>query len=46
MNQLVESQSTICKINISGFSADNFKTFDPEGYTILFRLGETCDGLS
>lgn len=46
MNQFVESQSTICKINISGFSADNFKTFDPEGYTILCGLGERCDGLS
>ena len=34
------------QINISGFSMDNFKTFNPEGYTILCRLGETCDGLN
>ena len=33
----------IDKINIAGFSMDNFKTFNPEGYTILCRLGETCD---
>ena len=37
--------NTIQSINIAGFSIDNFKTFNPEGYTILCRLGETCDGL-
>ena len=37
---------TTSKINISGFSVDNFKTFNPEGYTIICRLGETCDGLT
>jgi hypothetical protein len=37
--------NTIQKINIAGFSIDNFKTFNPEGYTILCRLGETCEGL-
>ena len=36
----------ICKINISGYSLDNYKTFNPEGYTILCRLGEVSDGLS
>ena len=36
----------ICKINISGYSLDNYKTFNPEGYTILCRLGEMSDGLS
>ena len=35
-----------CKVDISGFSLDNYKTFNPEGYTILCRLGETVDGLS
>lgn len=34
------------KINISGFSVDKFKTFNPEGYTILCNLGETCNGLN
>lgn len=40
---VIPVESPICKINISGFSMDNFKTFDPKGYTILCRLGETCD---
>ena len=34
-----------CKIDIAGFSLDNYKTFNPEGYTILCRLGETVDGV-
>lgn len=34
------------KINISGYSLDNYKNFNPEGYTILCRLGEACDGFS
>ena len=36
----------ICKIDISGYSLNNYKTFNPEGYTILCRLGEASDGLS
>ena len=36
----------ICKINICGYSLDNYKTINPEGYTILCRLGEASDGLS
>ena len=36
----------VCKINIAGYSLDNFKTFDPTGYTVLCRLGETCDALN
>lgn len=45
-NKLVECAGTpIHRINIAGFSMDNFKTFNPEEYTILCRLGETCDGL-
>ena len=36
----------ICNINISGYSLDNYKTFNPEGYTILCRLGEVSDGFS
>jgi hypothetical protein len=36
----------VCKINIAGYSLDNFKTFDPTGYTVLCRLGENCDALS
>ena len=53
MSQLVTTNKveaplgeSICKINISGYSLDNYKTFNPEGYTILCRLGETCDGFS
>ena len=48
MNQLITLKPVeeSCKINLSGFSLDNFKTVNPEGYTILCRLGETCDGLS
>ena len=52
-NQLVTTNKVkvplgeaVCKINISGYSLDNYKTFNPEGYTILCRLGEACDGLS
>lgn len=36
----------ICKINISGYSLDHYKTFNPDGYTILCRLGETSGGLT
>lgn len=32
-------------INISGFTMDNFKTFDPNGYYILQRVGEASNGL-
>jgi hypothetical protein len=42
VNELVKTskvteslKSPICKINISGFSLDNFKNFYPENYTIL-----------
>ena len=48
-NQLVTKScltEPICKINISGYSLDHFKTFNPDGYTILCRLGEVSDGLS
>ena len=36
----------VCKINIAGYSHDNFKTFDPTGYTVLCRLGETFDAVN
>lgn len=36
----------MCKINLSGYSLDEYKTFNPEGYTILCRLGEASDGLN
>jgi hypothetical protein len=36
----------VCKINIVGYSLDNFKTFDLTGYTVLCRLGETCNALN
>lgn len=45
MNQLVTTNK-VSNINISGYSLDNYKTFNPEGYTILCRLGEACDGFS
>jgi hypothetical protein len=52
-NQLVTTNKvklplgeSICKINISGYSLDNYKTFNPEGYTILCGLGEASDGFS
>lgn len=38
--------TSVCKINIAGYSLDNFKTFDPTAYTVLCRLGQTCDGLN
>lgn len=43
---IVPVKQDICNINISGSSLDNFKTFNPEGYTILCRLGERCDSLN
>lgn len=45
-NSKAPLEETVCKINISGYSLDNYKTFNPEGYTILCRLGEACDGFS
>ena len=52
-NQLVTTNKVkvplgepICKVNISGYSLNNYKTVNPEGYTILCRLGEACDGFS
>lgn len=45
-NVKVASVEPICKINISGHSLDHYKTFNPEGYTILCPLGEACDGFS
>lgn len=36
----------ICKIDISGYSVDNFNTVNPEGYTILCNLGQASDGLT
>ena len=35
----------MCKINLSGYSLDNFRTINPEGYTIVCRLGEATNGL-
>ena len=34
-----------CKINIAGYTLDQFKTFNPEGYTILCNLGEICNNV-
>ena len=42
----VPVEKSICKIDISGYSLDNYRTFNPEGYTMLCHLGETVDGLS
>lgn len=36
----------ICKIDISGYSFDNYKTINPDGYTILCNLGEVSDGFT
>ena len=44
--KLLESlDPEVYKINIAGFSLDNYKTFNPEEYTILCRLGENCESL-
>ena len=43
---LIPEQSPICKINIAGFSLDNFNTFDSNGHTVICRLEETCDDLN
>ena len=37
---------SVCNVNVAGFSLDNFKTMNPEGYTIICNLGETCNGLT
>lgn len=39
------SLDSSCKINIIGYSVDEFKTFNPEGYTIMCNLGEVCDNI-
>ena len=44
MNKI--SLDPVCTINISGYSLDNYKTFNPEGYTILCHIGQASDGLS
>lgn len=53
ISQLVTTNSlkfsgdpSICKINVSKYSIDHCKTFNPDGYTIICRLGEACNGLS
>ena len=28
----------VCRINVAGYTLDNFKKFNPEGYTILIEL--------
>lgn len=33
-------------MKILQYKVDNFKTFNSEGYTIICRLGETCNGLN
>jgi len=38
-------RESICKIDISGYSLDNFRNFNPEGFTMLCHLGEASDGL-
>ena len=40
----VPVDKSLCKINISGYSLDNYKTFNPDGYTVLCNLGEVSDG--
>lgn len=35
-----------CRIHISGYKLDNFKKFNPEGYTILCETSKYCDVLS
>ena len=35
-----------CRINISGYSLQNYKMFNPEGYTILCETGKYCDIIS
>ena len=36
----------IYKINISGYSFDDYRTINPDGYTILCNLGEISDGFN
>ena len=42
----VPLEESICKINISGYSLDNYKTFNPKGYTMLYHLGEVSGGFN
>lgn len=42
----VKLTSKLCKIDVSGYSFDNYKTLNLEGYTILCQFGEASDGLS
>ena len=45
IDHLIHSQITrkrICKVNIHGFTLDGYQKFNPNGYTILCNLGETC----
>jgi hypothetical protein len=42
----VPLEDTGCRINIAGYSRSNYKTFNPEGYTIICETGKYCDGLN
>lgn len=51
-NQLVPIQplkfstgEAICKINLSGLSVDEYKMFNPDGYTIICNLQDLSNGL-
>lgn len=35
----------ICKVDVSGYSIDNFKTVNIEGYSILCHIGEPFEGV-
>lgn len=41
----ISPSNSICKVDISGFLMDDYRTFDPEGYTILCQVGKISDGL-
>ena len=45
-NYKLPLDESICKINISGYSLDHYKTLNPEGYTILCHVAEASDGLT
>lgn len=37
---------TGCRIHISGYKLKNYKTLNPEGYTIMCETGKYCDVLN
>ena len=49
IDRMIHSQiirNRVCKVNVHGFTLAEYRKFNPNGYTILCNLGETCQGVT